>query len=103
MSGEEKKNLINKGMTELLRLISTLLAAGIIALIASNFTAKSSEQSKEFEEFKTEQVEKTKSLDERVKKMEFFIERQTVFNENVKDMLKELRDEKSKSISKSIP
>ncbi len=90
-------------MTELLRLISTLLAAGIIALIASNFTAKSSEQSKEFEEFKTEQVEKTKSLDERVKKMEFFIERQTVFNENVKDMLKELRDEKSKSISKSIP
>ncbi len=102
MSGEEKKNLMNKGMTELLRLISTLIAAGIIALIASNFTAKSSEQSKEFESFKTEQTRKTEQLDERVKKMEFFIERQTVYNENVKDILKELRSEKGKSISKSI-
>ncbi len=38
MSSEEKKNLVSKITAELLRLVSTLIAAGIIALIDSNLT-----------------------------------------------------------------
>lgn len=72
-----------KVMSEIWRGIITLIVAGVIALVGSNFTSSSAGAQKRIE-----------TLESHVDELRLFVAKQSVFNDNVQAMLREMQDER---------
>ncbi len=75
--------MTEKVTSEVWRGIITLIAAGIIALVGTNFTSSSAGAQKRIE-----------TLESHVDELRLFVAKQSVFNDNVQAMLREMQDER---------
>jgi hypothetical protein len=112
MAPEQRKEFLDKVKAEFIRGAVTIVVAGLIILVSSNFTPINFQQANQIETLKMEQAKQLSELKEENKKeiaavkkdvfdLQIMTTRLATILENQTKILERLTDEKYKGISKT--